>query len=260
MKKSVFFLVAILMMGSLSFAQVNEDFSSLVADENIALDGWTNYAEEGTRVFIGKYYADDDNSYAQMSAYNSTEASEIAWLVTPSVNANSSVLTFRSKYGYNVGDVSSLWISTDFSGDVMTATWEELTFTEPTDGVGGYGEWVESGNVDLSDYDGETINVAFVYTGGDHATGTTTWQVDDVVITASANVNELSSIVSVYPNPAVDNITIANAEQFNSIKIVNIAGQVVYTSNNTSSVDVSNFQSGVYFIVLDGTVSTKFVK
>lgn len=267
MRKSVLFLVAILMMGTLSFAQLSEDFETVTVDENIALDGWTNYAEEGTRMFIGKYYADEDNSYAQMSAYNSGEASEIAWLVTPSVTVGGdNLLTFRSKYGYNNADVASVWISTDFSGDVTGATWTELTSCVlPTDGDGGYGVWTESGDVDLSTYAGQSVNIAFKYTGGD-PDATTTWQVDDVMVSGVVGVEDLMATLNIYPNPATDYITVENANEFNTLKVVNVAGQVVYTTSNLTSntqVEVSSFQSGVYFIVLEGengTVSQKFVK
>ncbi len=84
---------------------------------------------------------------------------------------------------------------------------------------------------------------------------------DDVGV--SASISNLDNSISIYPNPATDYITIKNAKQFNSMTIVNIAGLVVYSSNNTSTVEVANFQNGVYFIVLEGengTVSRKFVK
>ncbi|MDI9535712.1 MAG: T9SS type A sorting domain-containing protein, partial [Bacteroidota bacterium] len=61
---------------------------------------------------------------------------------------------------------------------------------------------------------------------------------------------------SVYPNPANDFVTVANAENAN-IVIVNMLGEVVANVNNASSnqnIDISKLANGTYFVKVDGEV------
>lgn len=268
MKKGLLLIAAIIFIAFNTNAQVNENFSSVTADENINLTGWTNFAEAGTRVFIGKYYSDQDNYYAQMSAYNSDEVSNIVWLISPNVVANgSSSLNFSSKAAYLNADVFSLWISTDFSGDVAAANWTELSFTEPTAPDDGYGDWTESGNIDLSSYDGQTINIAFKYSGGDPG-ATTTWQIDDVVITGTTNVNNISSSAKLFPNPATSVLNIQSEVNISNITVSNVIGQRVLNVNSINTdnykLELNTLTNGVYLINInnvDGTSAVaKFVK
>jgi len=74
-----------------------------------------------------------------------------------------------------------------------------------------------------------------------------------------------SSIINIFPNPAKDNlqITINNIElNKNTVIIHDIFGQEVSStllSGNEVIIDISHFQSGVYFIKIDNKVS-KFIK
>ena len=74
-----------------------------------------------------------------------------------------------------------------------------------------------------------------------------------------------TQMVSIYPNPATNTITIENPEGA-VIEITNIQGQVVKTLASTSSktnIDVSTFPSGVYFVKVKteiGIEVKKFIK
>jgi 3',5'-cyclic AMP phosphodiesterase CpdA len=80
-------------------------------------------------------------------------------------------------------------------------------------------------------------------------------------------INELSNTfnISVFPNPAIDNITI-EAPPKCKIEILNIAGQlmtVTETAGNTTGIDISSFAKGFYFIKVQsekGVAMKKFVK
>lgn len=188
MMKKYSLLIVSLLWVSFSFGQIlYEDFSSALTNENFSKIGWTNFAEEGTVVFQGKYSGADNNTYVQMSASGSDETSNIAWLVTPSVYITPGyVLNFRSKSGFTNADVLSLWISSNFSGDVSTATWAELSFSKPTDDGTSIGNWQASG-VNLESYAGLNVCIAFKYTGGDPS-ATTIIQIDDIKISQDAKV------------------------------------------------------------------------
>ncbi len=158
-----------------------ENFASVVDYDDIAIQGWNNVAETGTRKWIGK--VNSGNHYAQFSAYNSAESNNVSWLVTPAIDLTGKTapkLSFETTIGYDNGATLQVFISTDYTNDVATATWTELSPTlasKPE--TGNYSDWVKSGDIDLSSYSG-SIYVAFKYVGGDTGTSkTTTWQVDN---------------------------------------------------------------------------------
>lgn len=162
-----------------------EDFEGIAntgPGELIALAGWTNQNVSGG---ARRYEARDfgDNKYAQITAFNSEEATVEAWLVTPGVDLSSATapaLSFLTKDGYNNGEGLKVYVSTDFSGDASTATWTELSATISTGNEDGYGDdFVASGTISLSAYSGQTVYIGFEYVGGDGGI-TTTYQIDDV--------------------------------------------------------------------------------
>lgn len=63
--------------------------------------------------------------------------------------------------------------------------------------------------------------------------------------------------VTIYPNPAKESVTI---EGVGEINIFNSFGQLVYrkANNNITTVDVSNFEKGIYFIKV-GDILKKLV-
>jgi Secretion system C-terminal sorting domain len=78
----------------------------------------------------------------------------------------------------------------------------------------------------------------------------------------------VSNLITIYPNPANDKITIEISGKTNesNLAIVNIEGQELITRQITAPktlIDISNLPSGVYFVRLTNnkTVSTwKFIK
>jgi len=65
-----------------------------------------------------------------------------------------------------------------------------------------------------------------------------------------------SQLVSIFPNPAQNHITIKNNnEEPMDIKIMDVLGNVLYEQNkliNTTSIDISHLVNGTYFILLSG--------
>jgi len=97
------------------------------------------------------------------------------------------------------------------------------------------------------------------------------YYIDDVwvsLFTDTSGINEVQGIennISVFPNPASDNVTI-ETPQFSTIQISNIQGQLIKTITTTSTktnVDVSEFPNGVYIVEVKtekGVAVRKFVK
>ena len=80
----------------------------------------------------------------------------------------------------------------------------------------------------------------------------------------SSALNELNEEISIYPNPSNGKLFISTSEVIKSIKVTNIIGKEIYSNNNfnDNSIDLINFNNGVYFINLStekGTITKKII-
>ena len=160
---------------------LNEDFSGYAPYDPIDQNGWNDIITAGDRAWIAKEFS--GNTYAQATGYNSGLDDMETWMVTPKIDNNSGdkVLTFNAAmahWAHTSNDPLEVYISTDYNGDVTTATWIKLNPTLPNSSNADY-EWVESGDVDLSAYTGDIV-VAFKYKGS--GTESTSIAIDDVKI------------------------------------------------------------------------------
>jgi PKD repeat protein len=104
----------------------------------------------------------------------------------------------------------------------------------------------------------------------DNVCGSSAPRILSVTICPVTGIDEVGNgALSVFPNPAKDVVYINGLMDITSIenkdiKIVDVLGKVVHTTKirtNNHVVNISNFNKGLYFIILDGGKSTyKFVK
>jgi hypothetical protein len=70
--------------------------------------------------------------------------------------------------------------------------------------------------------------------------------------------------ISVYPNPASENVNVSSDYTISSIEVMNYVGQTVYRNNavaaKTTKFNVSNLQAGVYFVKVSTEQGTRTVK
>ena len=138
-----------------------------------------------TRVWKVASY--NNNGYLNASAFfsNASHASE-SWAVSPAILlGDSKKATLSFKHAINkLADVSTMkdmmtaWVSTNYTGDVKTAEWQQLVIPKYPEGV----SWtfVESGDIDLTAYCGKTVYIAFKYTSTDDNSGG--WEIDNFTI------------------------------------------------------------------------------
>ncbi len=160
-----------------------ENISNTGYDVWVSLDNWENISESnGTEKWEAREFS--NNKYAQISAYNTGETSMTVWLITPEIDLDSStdeILSFQTKDAYNNGDGLEILISSNFSGNVASASWTKLDADLAAGTSSGYASsFTDSGPVDLSSYSGK-VRIAFKYSGGDPSL-TTTYQVDEIKI------------------------------------------------------------------------------
>lgn len=150
---------------------------------------WQNYKEAGVKNWYSTTAG--SNKLVACSAYGSGDASNIAWLISPSIDLTgytSKKLSFSTIIGHPEGTtVLDVLISENYSGsgnpNASGVTWTSLSYTPPT--LPTSGNWGTStpSLVDISSYTG-TIYVAFRYTGSGSGGNTSTYEVDDVKIKA----------------------------------------------------------------------------
>ena len=171
---------------------VNENFSlaasnvDIIAGTHTTDTCWQNQPTVGSRLWRGN--AVSGNMAAQATAFGSSNAQDVTWLVTPPVMyAPGMSLSFRSQRGFGVAghDPFGLFISTNYLISPATATWSPVSSTYATPATADQ-VWVESGAIDLgaylpAGYSGSFV-IGFRYTGSAPNGQTTNFRIDDVVI------------------------------------------------------------------------------
>lgn len=157
---------------------LDKDFN----DMDIYSGGWSTETIIGTLDWtIGEYNGD---VFGKMSNYADGNHDAEAWLISPDVDLStvaSATLNFKTIVGYSGSPIEVL-VSTDYtSGNPNDATWTTLS-AELAPITGSWTPtWVNSGNVDLSDFLTSTTRIGFKYTGPDDEG--CTWEIDDIIIT-----------------------------------------------------------------------------
>ncbi len=156
-------------------------------------NGWTNYQQEGTETWEA-YTSGGTNASlgisARVGSFNSGDASTIAWLISPQIDLDAQdgeTLRFQTSNSFSDGSDMEVLFSRDWDGteaNVTSATWgifPDATVVQDSDF---FGDWIESGNVDLSCESG-TIYIAFRYTGNGDAGFDGTYELDEISIDAN---------------------------------------------------------------------------
>jgi len=238
------------------WVQYDNDLSATYTIQDVAFtnDGYTGsfiaFNPTTTTPALGtEWAAFEGNRYGVCFA--ATTPANNDWLITPQsdVLLNNATLTAQvqsitDQYGL---ERYAIWISTT---DDQAASFTKISAGDyvqaPTAG------WAAI-SYPLSDYAGDQVYIGIQCVSSDAFA----FMVDNINIDLGTAVNSnVAAAVSVYPNPANDVITVANAENAN-IVIVNMIGEVVANVNNASSnqtIDISNLANGTYFVKVDGNV------
>ena len=148
--------------------------------------GWTNYAQTGTKKFSEEVY--QGNGYAEFTSYGSGQPSNIAWLISPAFDMDKQdgeKLVFQAAHAFlkSIDNSLELMVSTDYDGNIANfnqSSWLSVPFTTPKPNSDFY-EWVNSGEIDLSNFNG-TLHFAFKIKGNGLANSnlTATYQIDNI--------------------------------------------------------------------------------
>jgi len=169
--------------GTAPTANASTTYSPIIVDETFddSWGGWNPVSVIGAQIWDrNNTYGIDNTPCARMSGFSGAAIQNEDWLISPSINMNiyeTVIMTFFTAKNYD-GDDLQLKVSTDYSGtgNPNLANWSDLDFTPSA----GSWEWTESGDVDLSGYNGSSVYVAFLYTCDNVASAT--WEVDNILI------------------------------------------------------------------------------
>jgi hypothetical protein len=212
-----------------------------------------SYGETGDCMVSWSYYP---SAYTS-SGFQGTSLDQNNYLISPAFTpVAGSTLSFycMSFNGTQYPDAIMVKLSTGGTseGDFSTTLMPLTTVS--------WSEWTEQ-TVDLSAYAGQNVRIAFVHQSNDMFG----LLLDEVTVTGGqTGIAENNNSISIYPNPATSVLNV-EAEGFSTIEMVNVLGQVVYSANATSNmqINVSNLDNGVYFVRLNGangTATQKFIK
>lgn len=139
---------------------------------------WANVQVAGNKAWYTTTF--DNNTYAAMTGYKGTAPFD-SWLISPAIDikgAKSKILSFRTQvngYGSTTTKFEVYLLNTN---DPQTATPIKLNANIAEAPASGYSSWAESGNIDLSQYEG-TYFIGFRYSATTDA-NYATWCVDNV--------------------------------------------------------------------------------
>lgn len=164
---------------------LSQQFEGFADNTLLELPGWLNYAETGSSKWRIQVYS--SNGYAEYSSYNSGDAVNVGWLISPAFTLeenNANKLRFQVSQSYVTSTANKLevFISTDFDGtNVGTATWQPLSANIPGTSAT-YFEFQNSGDINLSAYSGNAY-LAFKVTGsGTNTSLDGSYQIDNVTV------------------------------------------------------------------------------
>lgn len=153
-----------------------EDFASDISN-------YQAFSVAGDQVWGHDTY---DNGCAKMTGHTSVDNANEDWLVSPAIDLSSKTnvkLVIREAINFFTSyDDLKVLVSTDYDGasnPSTQGTWTALTgFNRP---AGSDWNFVSSGDIDFSNYDGEsTVYIAFKYVST--TSGAATWEVGNVLL------------------------------------------------------------------------------
>ena len=169
-----------------------EDFTSEKNNKPIAGNGWTNFVQEGSKPWEA-FTATGGNASlgrsARMRPAGSGDQRSISWLITPSINFDKNqgeVLSFKTSTSFADGSLLDVLISTDWDGEdetILQAEWKILSSAYVAQNSDFFGDWLSSGNVDLSCATGKGY-IAFRYSGSDLPAYDGIYELDGIMISA----------------------------------------------------------------------------
>lgn len=256
--KSFVFSLALVFTFQFSDAQIillSENFNNGFPSgwQVIDNDGLTPHAQVANITSGFGYLEDDDStgigdSIIACTSYFTPTGTADNYLILPAITLkqHGNILHWDAKSqdpsypdGYEVLVSNTVPVIDSFHVDTL------LFYTDAE-----FPSWTQR-SVSLDTYVNETVYIAFHH----FSPNKFILKFDNIKVDADTTltVNEIifdNLVFSVYPNPANDllSISMTNNEKINRINIYNSIGENVYSTTNSSTINVSNLSNGIYLL------------
>lgn len=217
------------------------------------MNGWTFVDVEGTATWeIGQF---SGNHYANINGYN--KGANTDWCISPAFNLNNydnPVLTFKNAKKYEGQDLQ-VYFSNDYDGsNPATATWTELDAVLSESNF----TWVESGDIDLSNFSGTNCYIGFKYTCTEDEAAA--WEIDDCLLVGQTS----EPVISASPLALNGFTYIENngpsAEQSFIVSALNLSNDLTITAADNFEISATtgaefNSQAVITLTPANGTIA-----
>lgn len=170
----------------------SDDFENQTINMPISGNGWMTFQEVGTETWEAYSSVGTNSSLgisARVSPYRSGDESTVTWLITPIIDLDQNdgeTLHFKTSNSFADGSNLELLYSDNWDGNldnILNARWICLSDAYIVQDSDFFGDWFESGIVDLSCLEG-TVHLAFRYTGSGNEDFDGTYELDEISIDA----------------------------------------------------------------------------
>ena len=253
-----------------------QGFSQVIIHEEPfeeTLGTWTQYSVTGDRTWIPNSFG--DRKYAYINGFDNGPLENEDWLISPALNMNEyedEVLIFETAQNFT-GPNLELYYSSDYDGssDPSTnGTWVEIT--DRASWSPGDWEFVSSGNVDLSDVEGDAVYLAFKYISSPDLNAKA-WEVDNLRVEATnlSSVKDLDVLRYISSPIMVDGLLqfdILNSQEKLAVFINDMTGRTLikagtYQIPGRVEIPLSQLPNGIYTLIIrnaNGQFGIKFLK
>lgn len=250
---------------------LNETFTGCLAP---ALGSFTQTSELGNaQTWRCSTYGHNDANAVSMNG-GITLADNTDWLVSPTMNVSAManpMLSFWAKKRFAGTTTKEVLVSSNYTGDVTTATWTPITITGfaaiDTNG------WNAFNNASLMAYKAANFHVAFKYTAT-AANPSDELTIDDVTITdgpvstSSVQLENMNVSVLGTANDGVLTIAIDSKSTSNyAVRIIDVLGNTIYNGaiqasigKNKYTIQLPAVANGVYIMTIGNSTSRGSVK
>ncbi len=167
-----------------------ENFERLGNTRDIEKIGWKNINVNFGNARFRKR-SKNENTFLQISAYDSKEYVMEVWLVGPPIDLDGSkneFLTFETRATFEEGSLLTCWFSQDYTDNIKNANWQQLDVEISVGSRDDSNEiFLNSGTVQLNCLEGK-IRLAFRYLGSDPG-ASTTYDLDNILIRGENSIN-----------------------------------------------------------------------
>lgn len=227
---------------------------------NWNLGGWISKTENGDRPFYipvttidgVKVYIDNTMEFVD----NKHTKQYDSWLISPSFNLSVEGIKIISlKAGKekieNPSSNISLFYSTDYTGDIATATWTPIAENIiPADQAGLGTSVIATTEKEITS---NASNIVFGIKA--HNSGIAAGPKQAKLRVTAFEINLPNSVenvtdlgIKVYPNPVQDIININSEDAIEKAEIFNVSGQNVLSASFTSQISVASLPAGYYIL------------